>query len=193
MIWTTNNSARQLRGRDRSARPLRRGFSLVELIAVVALLAIFAGVAAVSVRGHVDEARLVAALNRIQSLDGRLRDEAQRLRRSGELSVDADDGRVFQVGTPYSAARPSRSIALGGGLRIDRLRTSRHNQRRGQLRVLISSHGQSDTYAVRLRTGSGRQAWLVVLASGQCLRIEQDQDVRAIFNMLSGSAGPHAG
>src|SRR5688572_28397543 len=115
------------------------GFSLVELIAVIALLAIFAALAVVSLRGHVANARLELLLDRIEALDARVRDEAQRHQRPGELRVDIDRGRVYQLGAERAAAS-SRNISLDEAVQIDRIQTGTRNSQQGELRVPISLH-----------------------------------------------------
>ena len=172
MIWTN---------RPKPIHPAR-GFSLVELVAVIALLAIFASLAGISVRGHIANARLELALESIEALDGRIRDEALRRQSPDELRINVDRGKVYQSGAGRKLPS-SRTVALGDTVQIDRIRIAKRESRHGELRVLVSLHGQSDSYALRLSTSTGRKVWLVVLgATGQCLRIEEEKDVASLLS-----------
>jgi len=162
--------------RNRSRRS--GGFTLIELAAVIVILALLAGVVAVSVRAHLENAKLELLLARVEAFDGRLRDETRRQNRLEELRINAQEGCIAQG----EATSPPRVIRVTGRIRIDRIRTTDFDGEFGELRVLISPLGQSDTYALRFRTAQGRQVWLVVLGvSGQCLRLEKEEQVDEVF------------
>jgi hypothetical protein len=148
-------------------------------------MAIFVSLAAVSVRGHVDTAKLELLLDRIEALVSRIRDEAQRRQAPDELRVDVDRGLVYQFAGGKRRAS-SRELSLDDTVEIDLVRTGNRTGRHGELRVPISLHGQSDSYALRLKTTSGRSVWLVVLGTtGQCLRITEEKDVARFLSPLA--------
>jgi general secretion pathway protein H len=156
------------------------GFTLYELLAVMVLMAVLAGTVAVSVRGHVSNARLLAFLDRLESCDARARAQARRLNHPLVLKFDADDQRVSQS----YANVAERSFAAPLGVEIEQIKTAKQESDHGILQIAVSPLGQSDTYALRLQASSGRSMWLVVLgASGQCLRLYEGADVEDIFSL----------
>ena len=177
------------------AQPLnaRRGFTLFELVAVLVVLAILAGAVAVSVRGHISNARLEAFLDRLETFDGRARGEARRRSELTVLSFDANTKLVSQISDQNSSGA-ARSFAVPGGLEIVAVKTVSDQASQGVLRIGVSPLGQTDTYALQLRASSGRELWLVVLGgSGQCLRFDKDNDVEDLFSLQLLAARNHAG
>lgn len=87
------------------------GFSLVEMLVVLAILALATGIGVASIRGIVPSQRLTAAAGAIASEIALLRTEAQRTGRVTSLVYDGDTNR-------FVSSRP-RAPALGmAGWRI---------------------------------------------------------------------------
>ena len=80
----------------------RCGFTLVELIAVLAIIVLLATVVAYSLGGHLARARLNAALDRLEEADHRARDAARRGQAFVELRIDGPRGRVDPIGSPVA-------------------------------------------------------------------------------------------
>ena len=170
----------------------RRAFTLFELVAVLVVMAILAGTVAVSVRGHVANARLEAFLDRLETFDSRARGEA---RRGGEAIVLSFDGieKLVSRSNGRDSSGAARSFAVPDGIEVAQVRTATDQSSGGVLRIGVSPLGQTDTYALQLRASSGREQWLVVLgASGQCLRLDKENEVEEIFSLQLGPAGNHA-
>ena len=70
----------------------RSAFTLIELLAVVAILGMFASVATVVVRGSISAARHQLEWQRLQSMDVTLRAQCRRLNRPATLQVDLNTG-----------------------------------------------------------------------------------------------------
>ena len=158
----------------RASRPLRTSaFSLVELVVVLAIVAVLAGGVMLSVRSHLARARLMAACRLLAAWDAETRQAARAADRPLLL-------RIASSGTVRLPGRKPRR--LGRGIVADRLWTQRQATRQGTLNVVVATTGQSETYAVRL-TSSGRVSrWVVVLGgSGQVLELEDTREVQALL------------
>ena len=70
-------------------RGWRRGFSLIEMIAVLVVAGLMTGLAAVSLRGVTQVGRLDDAADRLRLLDERVRGLAERERRPWQIVLDA--------------------------------------------------------------------------------------------------------
>ncbi len=158
----------------RASRPFRSSaFSLVELVVVLAIVAVLAGGVMLSVRTHVARARLMAACRLLAAWDAQTRQAARAADRPLLLSIASS-------GTVRLPGRKPRH--LGHGIVADRLWTGKQATRRGTLKVVIATTGQSDTYAVRLTSGGHVSRWIVVLGgSGQVLELEDVRDVQALL------------
>lgn len=166
----------------------RSGFTLYELVAVMAVMAIIAGTVAISVRGHVSNARLESFVDRLEACDARARNEARRLNQSVALVFDANNQRVSQIILDAADASRERIFSAPRVVEIARVKTTNRESDRGTMRIAVSPLGQTETYALRLQASRGRSLWLVVLgASGQCLRIDKEDDVEDVFSLQRGA------
>jgi prepilin-type N-terminal cleavage/methylation domain-containing protein len=174
----------------KQARLHRGGFTLVELAAVMVVLAILAGTVTWSVRGHVSNARMESFLVRIEASDARARAEARRLNLPVLLGIDSSQERVWQVSAGTSG---KRSFAVPRGLDIARLHSTNQQSALQALEITISPLGQSETYAMQVKASGGRATWLVVLGgSGQVLRFDREEDVEGVFSLQRDAIRNHA-
>ena len=171
----------------------RDAFTLFELIAVLVVLAILAGTVALSVRGHVANAKLESFLDRLETFDGQVRREAKRRGGLATLLYDLHDKRIYQD-MPGAPAGWGRDFAIPTGVEIEQIMTRSQRSDDGLLRIAVSPLGQTDTYALRLRASSGRKVWLVVLgASGQCLEFDRESDVEEMLSLELTASRSNAG
>jgi prepilin-type N-terminal cleavage/methylation domain-containing protein len=156
----------------------RRGFTLVEIVAVMIILGIMAGGTAWSLGPHLRMIRLSAMIDRIESYDRKVRMLARHQRRSVELTISVRTS-MLSVRSPYVDLPP---LHAGHGIRFDRIRSMTGARSFGEMKIGINSAGQSDSYAVRLATADDRHAWCVVLGStGQIVRLKNEGEVNALF------------
>ncbi len=140
-----------------------RGFTLIELIVVLVIIAVLSGLVMLSVGSTMDRHRLHQAVETIETFDMRLRREARAWRQPIRASVDTHS----KVLTVPLADGNERVFRLPQ--RVDVLSWRLATQRSGgqQLAIAVDGDGRSPSYVVELGSGKLR-LWLVVLGgSGQ--------------------------
>lgn len=162
-------------------------FTLIELVAVITLLAVLAATTLVTVQDPLQQAQLKRAVSGIASVDRRVRAAAGG-HQGGELRIDLDRGQIYPVWA--SRRGPRLHYQLPRSVQIDRARTRRQRADSGRLRLAVTASGLTDMYAVRLSTSRGHQAWLLVLGTtGQTLILENDSDVERYFALARSPTG----
>ena len=133
----------------------RNGFSLIELVVVVFILALLSAIVMMSVGGHVRRARLTQTLDRIETLDRLARDQARASQSLVRLDFTSDE--IKLVGPQ------PRTVALGTLELID-----------GPRQIVVLPSGQSATYGVSVQSSGPEAMSLVVLGrSGQARRMNR--------------------
>ncbi len=151
-------------------------FTLIELIAVMVIVAVLAGLTTLTLRSHIDRARLASACRLLRACDRHVRFDA----------AARQQPLVLELHSTRSMLRlpDGRRCSLGRGVRVDRLWTPHVASNRGTLRVVMSPTGQSDTYAVRLRCGKLSARWIMVLGtSGQSFELRDEGVVRELISV----------
>ncbi len=196
-----------------------RAFTLIEVMAVVALIGLLAAATAWSLAGQAQQATYDDVIDRLSHADHTARVSAQRLGPSS-LCFDLDGQRV-RVHSPQSRdGKPEagHTMQLPPGFRIEQVawvdtttRPSRLaglwstvTETNGLIELPVSSEGLSRTYAVQLvgpkivednAKGSGeteQTTWLLV--SGLTGQVTIEDEEKAIHNLLrrTASARPDA-
>lgn len=168
---------------SRKAR-VRAGFTLLELVAVLALMAMLCAVAAVSLKEACRTARAQYAIEQIMHWDRSLRDHARRFEQEAELTIDLDHNLFFE--TQFHDGKPtSRRLPLGGGVRIERLFVGPDRIASGRANIEFFPDGHSPTYALKLKTADGNVRWLAFAgASGQVDEEPNDKQIEELFREL---------
>jgi len=161
----------------------RRGFTLLELVIVILILAIMSGFAVLSLRGHIDRARWTQSLQQLEQIDRIGRIAARSERTIYRLSFHRSKRKVELRAIGWNAAKRSvREWKLPTGLHFVAFRDRAALTRSEEMMIEINSNGQSPSYAVALKANSGAPQWLVTLGiSGQHLQLEKNEDVVAMF------------
>jgi prepilin-type N-terminal cleavage/methylation domain-containing protein len=162
---------------------VRSAFTLLELIVVLAIGAMLTGVAVWSLRGPLRAATLAAALEQLESFDQVVRSHARRTGRSAELTINLTAGTLTAV--EPQPGQPTRRLAIGPGLKIDRVAWADRRFSNGQVVVAVSAHGTSRTYALRVR-GAEKSQWILFAGvTGQSVRVSDDKELEQLLEPLS--------
>jgi len=184
----------------------RRAFTLIEVLAVIALLGLLAGATAWSLAGTAQRASVDEMVGRIAHADRMARFAAQRLGQPTVLVIDLDKQRlVRRVTLPDGTIESAPALGIPAELRLDRLvmpgepgsaevntrRPGRHFDR-GEVTINFSAQGRSVSYGLRLADDEGSR-WLVFAGlTGQMTEINDEDEMDNLFALLT-SGRPDAG
>jgi len=190
----------------------RVGFTLVELVAVVTLLALLAGAVAVSLTGEADRARRVDVIGQLRHADRTARLAAQREGEAMALRFDLSAQRVWRRRDNGERDGPvSHPFHLPGAFRIARVvkletpaepgypRREPDVERidRGTATIAYSANGRSVSYALRVahrdeprdaasNGAAGIGPWLVVSGlTGQVTVHDDAETIDKLFAVLA--------
>ncbi|MEM1068736.1 MAG: prepilin-type N-terminal cleavage/methylation domain-containing protein [Planctomycetota bacterium] len=163
-----------MRYSTRGASDLRRtGFTLIELVVVLVIMALLVSIAAVSLRGTMDRYHLNQAKQVIISSDAKARRQARSIERPLVMTIDR---RKRQIRIGESIFRIPAAVEVAS---VD---TGRRVTVGTEVEIDFGRSGWSPSYAVELKRGSASR-WIVVLGgSGQVLTVE---DREAADELLS--------
>ena len=140
------------------------GFTLIEVVVVVAIMAFLATIGAVTMRGTVDRYYLSQARQAIEISDAKARRIARMTSRPVLMNVDRlkqqieIQGSTFRIPAGVEIASVEMSSRFSGGTQVG---------------IPFSDDGWSPTYAIELKRGEVGQ-WIVVIgASGQVVRVNE--------------------
>lgn len=159
----------------------RHAFTLIELVAVIVIVALMSGIVVYSVRGHIDAAALEGAVQRFQSLDQRLRSEAKRFEQPAEVLIGRRGTELtVRSSIDLKSTGISRNGTLGSRVTLDSLIEGRRAT--SSNRITFNSAGRTPNYAAKFVTANNAVAWLVVLGtSGQQIRCQSEEEVYAFL------------
>src|SRR5688500_13153204 len=116
-------------------RQRRWAFTLIETLAVIALMAILAAGVAVSLAGAARAARLEDVAERFIAFDRTTRDAARQFGRTPALRFDLNRGTVHRI----DGERDAAPLHLGGGVRVTRVISRGRHVGSGEVSVRFSS------------------------------------------------------
>lgn len=160
---------------------MRRGFTMIELVAVLTIIGLAAGAVALNVRGATQRSRWEEVVDRIAEADASARDTCRMQGRRSMLLIDLPTGRIERAD---AEGRPldSRTYQLPEGYRFVRACLAGEETLTGQLSLGVSTRGLGASYALLLE-GQGKRQWLVFSGlTGQLTLMESDNAVRAILD-----------
>jgi type II secretion system protein H len=163
------------------------GFTLIELIAVLVIIGLIAGVAGLSLRAPYTEARLEHVVAQIEQLDATARSRAARTGRPQQLVIDRRAGR-FRLLDPDRAGVGESVVQLPDFLDIERMASSAVDAGAGPRSIDYTPAGASPTYAVALR-GPGKRETILVVAgwTGQVTRASTWRTVEQLLAQLDAN------
>jgi len=165
----------------------RRAFTLIELAAVMAILAVIAAAVAINMRGPISRARARDLPGEIRHFDYITRASAQSMDQDLKLLIDIPGGRLRRL-DPMTATEIGRPMQLPTGWRIDQVRIAGSDEpiRRESAVIACSPAGLTPTYALKLTGPQDRTTWLLVAGlTGESMEVNNDDSIEEIFQTLS--------
>jgi len=151
---------------------MRHGFTTIEMVAVLFLTGLLAGMTALSLASPRQAAELGEVADHLTYCDSLLRDAARRDHRIGRIHFDSAAGVVSDA----SVSPPRILYRLTNNWSIDRLISSGADPASDAMTVPISAAGLSPSYGIRLSRGSSSR-WLVVSGmTGQVRECKNEQE-----------------
>ena len=165
-----------------------RGFTLIEMLGVLTIMAMLSGAASVMLNGSRHQADLQDAIGQIASADSSTRELARNVNQPIQLTISLPGRRL-------SRTNGFGVVTLGelpGDVKIGRVRTAGQITDSGLATMTFTPAGRSQTYAVSLINAAGEKQWILFSGlSGQMVSVN-DEDIDNIFQLASGSPGSDA-
>ena len=162
---------------------LCRGFTLIEVMITMLIMAIISGIAVMSLQGHINQARWTRSFEQIEELDRTARVFARRDASPYLITFSRSKRSVELHAMGINASSKSvRSFKLPTPFQFDSFRKNTLTSSGESFAVEIAGNGQSASYAIAVGAPSGSPQWLVTLGfSGQQIRMEEAKDVAAML------------
>ena len=159
----------------------RFGFTLIEIIAVIAIMAILSGAAVLSLAHTASQHSFEAVQQELQQIDSLARSAARQGGHAQQIVFDLNNNAILwpqsDTGTPLTMMRLPEADQL-------QVRTADDTISRGQVPIDYSPLGYSQTYALGL-TRKDRSDWMIVAGlSGGVFWTTSNDHVDAIFQSL---------
>ena len=164
----------------------RRGFSLIELAVVMAILAIVAGVVVLRMHGPRQAVAMQDVLDRLASLDRLARLHARGHDQPLRIVVDPASGVVRRVEAKDGQA-VGVAVALPPGYRIQSVRVGADDPAGTSASIGVSRHGLSASYAVAIEGPAGQRKWMLIAGlTGEVTVWDDATQVRDILDAIQG-------
>jgi len=165
----------------------RKAFSLIEITAVILVLAIVAGSVVLRMAGTVRRARMGDVVGRIEQFDRLARLHAREHDRPLRLVVDMSAGTIKRT-DPRGSDEPCGPLVLPDDCRIARLWVKGQAVESGSVSITCSRLGLTPSYALLLEGPAGQRKWLLAAGlSGRFVDPNSDDETR---NILAATAAP---
>jgi prepilin-type N-terminal cleavage/methylation domain-containing protein len=162
----------------------RRAFTLIEVVACVAIMAILAAAAAISLHGHRGEATMPTAIQIIRFADEQARQRALRSDAPVELRLASTHPDTLLL----SSGPTSSEFQLPDGFRVARARIAGQPHDTDEISVRFSPRGWAPAYAFQITDGT-RSQWLAFTGLiGDPLTLDDDQTLEHILPSTSADA-----
>ena len=173
-------------------RYFRGGFTILELLVVLGLMALMASVVMVSMNGRLQGAHREQVLEALRAMDQRGRHGARTQVGEVALQLDAHEGVIQVIVKNEGKASVVDAYGLPGGFEIERVWVLHEGRvvERETLTIPFDRHGIGPTYGVTIRsTGDDDEpftlALLVAGVSGQFTGFDHDDEVQNILSQIA--------
>jgi type II secretion system protein H len=167
------------------------GFTLIEMLVVIALAALMATVVIVSLAGSYRAARTEDVAGQIAMYDRLAREHARRFGLAGRLVFDLGRGTVTRAAVEGGDAPVLQRAALHlpSAVRLSRVVTAGGAASGGEVSIACSRSGQTPSYAICLTGAKDEEYWVITAGlTGKTLRARDEREARDIFAAIAGNA-----
>ena len=172
-------------------RALRRAFTLIELMGVLLLIGLLVAAVSVSLGSADRTARMEDVVEQVVQADRLARAEAKRAGRGNRIVYSLRESRIQREGVSANARHVADGVTLPPGYSVGEVRVSARRGVFGEQRVLVSSGGASEAYAVRVDGPEERRKWVYFAGlTGEAVVIDDAREIEAMFRAF---AGPSSG
>lgn len=164
-----------------------RAFSLIELMAVLAILAVAMGMTVWVWSGRTKAARLQDVVEQLGYLDRMARQTARGDGTPVALRFDLDVPSVRRV---QDAERSGVAYQLPDGFAIERVTVEGMASKSRQVDIGVSGQGLSPSYAVSVKGPQGQGTWYVVAGlSGHQVVLETEAQAKSVLSQTRTRGG----
>lgn len=170
----------------------RRGFTLIELTAVLVILALLSSVVGLSLTSVGRQTTLREAVSAVADLDRSMRVECVNYDRRGELRFDSESGRVVLGIERDGEAVDVQAYQLPMGMRltsVQSLNSESVSQHGGSVVIPCDHRGQTPTYTFAIGVDGSRSHDHVLLVvaglSGQVQEVQDESEIKNLFALLA--------
>jgi prepilin-type N-terminal cleavage/methylation domain-containing protein len=159
------------------------GFTLIEMMVVLTILALTVSLVAVNYREPVNNARLENAFETIERLDRRVRHWCKTNDTAARITVDLDRG-VFTAENGNGSPLPLPEAKVPDGMKLKELRIMGENRFGRDTKIPYTTRGVTPGWAYSIVDSGGREKYrLIVGATGQAIPFD-DEDSLIRFERL---------
>jgi len=159
----------------------RRGFSLIELTAVLLIAAIAAGAVALNLRGPVRRAQMRDVIEQVAAFDHLTRHFAREHDRPVRLVIDVSAGELSRTGGQNDEML-GEACVLPAGYRIGKLYVRGKGITVGRAAVACSRLGFMPTYAMCIEGPEDQVRWVLLAGlTGEVAEIDDEEQLRDIL------------
>ena len=169
-------------------------FTLVEVIAVIAVLGLLAGATAWSMADDVRQSSLNDAVDRVAHIDRSARAASIRFGQPGELVMDMQQQTLTRSLGRGFAVTEAHPVHIDGPATVDRVLILSHRRpivertEHDTARITYTAAGRSRSYAVRVSLGANHTWLLVAGLTGHVTRLDDLDDPQSLLNELASKS-----
>lgn len=175
-----------------------RGFTLIEVVAAMVIVALMAGLAGLSLHGVLHSAQNDQATRKLLAYDEQARRRAVRFDQPIRLNIR--ENRIDQELTEHTGAARTRDVPamssmpglLPAGYEIEHVITADGDDTQAEVVVTPSAGmGRSRSYGLRLIEKNAEQEWVIVCGpTGMGVVLDNDRQAQDILAILSRARLP---